>query len=65
MRIELEHPDITRMERFGYPYDSSDDEGLCCDICGDSLVGEDIYEDEDHSCLCATCLLNRHAKRWI
>ena len=65
MRIDLEHPDITRAERYGYPFESLDDEGVCCDNCGDSLVGKDIFEDEEYHNLCKDCLINLHVKRWI
>ncbi len=55
----LEHPDITRIRRTGYPSDYQDEQ-VCCDRCGEECGT--VYEDEQYENLCEYCLLHLHRK---
>lgn len=59
---DLEHPDITRALRTGYPHPERKPK-IRCEECGAELDGEKVYEDEDHEYLCEDCLLYLHGKK--
>lgn len=60
---DIQHPDITRLENYGVPYDD-DEAGEYCDHCGCSLEDKDIFSDRYHHALCEDCLKNLHIERW-
>ena len=56
----LQHPEITWVERTGYP-SWNQPRDIRCDECGDTIEDE-VYEDEYHETLCLDCLLKLHLK---
>lgn len=54
----MQHPEITWIERTGYPSWNQPSE-LRCERCGD-LVEDEVFEDESHDCLCLDCLMSLH-----
>lgn len=52
----LEHPEITRAERTGYP-DNRTDEEPTCPICG--AVCEDIYKDREGEIFGCECCIEK------
>ena len=62
----MQHPDITMIERTGYPSLYQEDEAdiYCCE-CGGRIHDEDeVYECKTHATLCEDCLKMLHRKRW-
>lgn len=60
---DLEHPDITRALRTGYPYGHDEElHHYYCGECGECLDDQTMYEDEAHKYLCKACLLTLHEK---
>lgn len=59
----MQHPEISWMERTGYP-SYAQPENVFCEYCGRDITDDDVYFDEDHSCLCESCLLDFHKKEW-
>lgn len=59
----IEHPEITMIERTGYP-SYAQPESFYCEECGDDITDDDKYEDENHEYLCQRCLLYLHKKEW-
>jgi hypothetical protein len=63
----LQHPDITKVERTGYLYGDQEEEHApyCCE-CGKLLryEEEEVYEDNRNSVLCEDCLKMLHRKYW-
>ena len=56
----LQHPEITWIERTGYPsWNQLKD--TVCDNCGD-VIEDEVYEDEYNEHLCLDCLLKLHLK---
>lgn len=59
----LEHPEIGWIERTGYP--SWNQPRYCyCEMCGDELTADEVYEDDVHDYLCEMCLLKLHKKEF-
>jgi ribosomal protein S27E len=58
---DLEHPDITRALKTGYPTEQELDH-YYCDECGECLDDQTMYEDSTHKYLCKECLLILHEK---
>ena len=60
----MQHPEITWIERTGYPswMQPKEDESIYCEECGKDITHKDVYEDEHHTHLCAECLLYYHKK---
>ena len=51
--MNIQHPDITRAERFGVEYDAVN----TCDVCGEDIYSfEDMYEDSNGKCFCEWCI---------
>ena len=51
--MNIQHPDITRAERFGVEYDAVN----TCDECNEPIyAGDDMYEDADGRCFCEECI---------
>lgn len=59
----LEHPEIEWIERTGYP-SWNQPKYLICEVCGDELTFDEVYEDFGYECLCENCLLKLHKKVW-
>ena len=59
--LDIQHPEITWAERTGFPSWAQPSE-LTCELCGDELYFDAIYEDFDHDFLCECCLLKLHRK---
>ena len=59
----MQHPEITWIEKTGYPSWNQPKE-IYCEACGDFIDGE-IYEDEGHEHLCLDCLLKLHLKDMV
>jgi hypothetical protein len=57
----LQHPEITWIEETGYPSWCQPKE-YHCELCGDELYVDEIYEDINHDFLCEHCLLKLHHK---
>lgn len=56
MYNDIEHPDITAMERTGYPTFVDDDAYIYCDQCGRLIKrGESYYNVFGHD-ICCDCL---------
>lgn len=58
---DLEHPDITKTLKTGYPSWNQPKKIYCCE-CGTHLDDDEIYEDSCHPYLCKECLLFFHKK---
>ena len=58
---DLQHPDISWIERTGYPSWAQPKERHC-EKCGCELYLDETYEDHDHDFLCEDCLLKLHRK---
>ena len=55
-----DHPDIAETMRTGYPSHMQGE--LVCDRCGDELLADEVYEDDEYECLCMGCLCSLHKK---
>lgn len=60
--LNIEHPEISWIERTGYPSFAQPQE-MVCENCGEDITDEDWYEDENYDYLCKHCLLTLHLKR--
>lgn len=58
---DIQHPEITWLEETGYPSWLQPEE-YNCEVCGDELYPDEIYEDINHDFLCEHCLLKLHKK---
>ena len=56
----IQHPEITWIEKTGYP-SWNQPEDIYCERCGD-IIDDEVYEDENHECLCLDCLMKIHLK---
>lgn len=56
-----DHPDIASALQYGYPSWAQPKE-YHCELCGDPLYFDEIYEDFNHDFLCECCLLKLHRK---
>lgn len=56
-----EHPDITYANATGYPR-GEEPKWFYCQTCGCELLSDELYQDEDHTCLCEECLLTLHKR---
>ncbi len=61
MREQIEHPEISWIERTGYP-SFRQPEKVYCEECERDITDERWYEDEHHEFICAECLLFFHLK---
>ena len=59
----LQHPEITWIEKTGYP-SYAQPRRTYCQECGRDITDEDVYEDYVHDYLCRECLLYFHKKEW-
>lgn len=57
----IQHPEITWVERTGYPSWNQPIE-IRCDNCG-GIIDDEVYEDEYNESLCLDCLLSLHLKK--
>lgn len=58
----IEHPEISWIERTGYPSWKQDPPQIYCEECGRNITEENVYEDENHKYMCCECLLFYHRK---
>lgn len=58
----MQHPEITWIERTGYP-STNQPKYHYCEECGERLEDREIYADTTHEFLCKDCLLTLHEKR--
>ena len=59
----LEHPEIEWIERTGYP-SWNQPKYFNCEMCGDEITSDEVYEDFGFDYLCEDCLLKLHKKVW-
>lgn len=57
----LEHPEIRWVERTGYP-SWNQPKYFNCEMCGDELTSDEVYEDLGYDYLCENCLLKLHKR---
>lgn len=58
--MDIQHPEITWAERTGYPSWNQPIDYIC-EYCN-SVIEDEIYEDENFNYLCLDCLLKLHLK---
>lgn len=52
--IELVHPDILQMERYG---ELNPKEAVCtCDVCGEGIYEGEVYYSIKEDCICTNCI---------
>lgn len=61
MLEQIEHPEISWIERTGFP-SFRQPENVYCEECGKNITDDDWYEDETHDFMCKECLLFFHRK---
>lgn len=53
----LQHPDISRIERTGYGYSEDDaPAGLECSVCGQGIMSCEAYGECDGKVICSDCI---------
>ena len=63
--LDIQHPVITEIEKYGYPSWVNEQETIYCDMCEKRLDDPyEIYEDLHNDYLCEECLKKLHAKGW-
>ena len=60
--VDLQHPDITWIEKTGYPSDKQEKHHYCGE-CGRCLHNKEVYSDRLYAYLCRECLLMLHEKQ--
>lgn len=52
----LQHPDITKAEKYGYPKERKKKKAYCCAVCGEEIYeGESYYWFHEKS-YCVACI---------
>lgn len=64
--MQLEHPEIRWIERTGYPSWNQPNgyNHYSCQMCGDVLDLDEVYEDVGYEYLCENCVLKLHKKEF-
>ena len=63
MVMDLQHPEISWIERTGYT-SWNQPKYYNCEMCGDELTPDEIYEDIGYEYLCENCVLKLHKKEF-
>ena len=59
----IEHPEITYTLRTGYP-SWNQPKTYQCELCGEELNSDEVYEDSTYDYLCEECLMKLHKKEF-
>lgn len=57
-----DHPVIRALEATGYPDWEAHEPDLVCEVCGEHLYEDEVFEDHPYSIVCLDCLLSAHRR---